>query len=57
MPALLELNPNGRVPCSATGLDIDPYARVRAWLSRVLARDSMRRALADGRASMRSHAA
>jgi glutathione S-transferase len=29
------------------GLDVAPFARVSAWLSRVMARDSMRRALAD----------
>jgi glutathione S-transferase len=39
------------------GLDLGPYANVNAWLSRMLARDSMRRALADAQAAMRSDAA
>jgi len=39
------------------GLDLAPYAHLNAWLSRVLARDSMRRALADAQAAMRSNAA
>ncbi|MDP9003087.1 MAG: glutathione S-transferase family protein [Myxococcota bacterium] len=39
------------------GLDLGPYAHVNAWLSRVLARDSMRRALADAQAAMGSNAA
>jgi glutathione S-transferase len=39
------------------GLDLGGYAHVNAWLSRVLARDSMRRALADAHAAMRSDAA
>jgi glutathione S-transferase len=39
------------------GLDLGPYTHVNAWLSRVLARDSMRRALADAQAAMRSDAA
>jgi glutathione S-transferase len=42
---------------STSGLDLAPYARVNAWLSRVLARDSMRRALADAQAVMRPNAA
>jgi glutathione S-transferase len=42
---------------ATAGLDLGPYARVNAWLSRVLARDSMRRALADAEAAMRSNAA
>jgi glutathione S-transferase len=42
---------------ATAGLDLGPYARVNAWLSRVLSRDSMRRALADAHAAMRSHAA
>ena len=39
------------------GLDLAPYAHVSAWLSRVLSRDSMRRALADAHAAMRPIAA
>jgi hypothetical protein len=39
------------------GLDIAPHFRVNAWLDRVLARDSMKRALADAHAVMRPHAA
>jgi glutathione S-transferase len=39
------------------GLDTTAYKHVNAWLSRVLARDSMRRALADAHAAMRSNAA
>jgi glutathione S-transferase len=35
------------------GLDITPHAKVSAWLERVLARTSMRRALADAHAGMR----
>jgi glutathione S-transferase len=42
---------------STCGLDLAPHARVNAWLARVLGRDSMRRALADAQATMRSHAA
>jgi glutathione S-transferase len=34
------------------GLDVSRYPRLNAWLGRVLARDSMRRALADAQASM-----
>jgi glutathione S-transferase len=34
------------------GLDVTPYATVSAWLSRVLARPSMRRALADAQAAL-----
>jgi glutathione S-transferase len=37
---------------SMAGLDVTPYARVNAWLGRVLARDSMKRALADAQATM-----
>jgi glutathione S-transferase len=39
------------------GLDLGPYRHVNTWLSRVLARASMRRALADAHAAMRSNAA
>jgi glutathione S-transferase len=35
-----------------SGLDLNPYPRVSAWLSRVLARPSMRRALADAQAAV-----
>jgi glutathione S-transferase len=42
---------------ATAGLDLAPYAQVNAWLSRVLARASMRRALADAQAAMSSHAA
>jgi glutathione S-transferase len=35
------------------GLEVTPYPNVNAWLSRVLARDSMRRALADAHAAAR----
>ncbi len=42
---------------AVAGLDLGPYRHVNAWLSRVLARDSMRRALADAQAAMRSNAA
>jgi glutathione S-transferase len=38
---------------SMAGLDVTPHPRVNAWLSRVLARDSMRRALADAQKVMR----
>ena len=41
---------------ATAGLDVAPYANVNAWLARVLARDSMRRALADAQAAMRSTA-
>jgi glutathione S-transferase len=37
---------------AACGLDTAPYRRVESWLSRMLARDSMRRTLADAQASM-----
>jgi glutathione S-transferase len=42
---------------STCGLDLAPFPRVNAWLSRVLARDSMKRALADAHAVTRSNAA
>ncbi len=42
---------------ATAGLDLGPYRHVNEWLSRVLARDSMRRALADAQAAMRSNAA
>jgi glutathione S-transferase len=42
---------------SMCGLDVAPYPRVTAWLARVLGRDSMKRALADAQAAMRSDAA
>jgi glutathione S-transferase len=42
---------------ATAGLDISPFPHVNAWLSRVLSRDSMRRALADAHAAMRSNAA
>ena len=35
----------------ACALDLSPFPRVRAWLERVCARDSMKRALADARAA------
>lgn len=38
---------------SSCGLDVKPYKKVDAWLDRVLARDSMRRALADAQAVAR----
>lgn len=42
---------------SMCGLSLAPYPRVEAWLTRVLERDSMKRALADARAVMRPNAA
>jgi glutathione S-transferase len=36
----------------ACGLDVAPFPRVASWLDRVLARDSMRRALADAQAAL-----
>jgi glutathione S-transferase len=39
------------------GLDLAPFPRVSAWLSRMLARDSMRHTLADAQASLSPHAA
>jgi len=42
---------------ATAGLDLGPHVHVNAWLARVLSRDSMRRALADAHAAMRSHAA
>lgn len=39
------------------GLDMDPWHNVRAWLTRVLDRPSMQRALADANALMSDHAA
>ena len=39
------------------GLDLAPYARAQAWLARMLARGSMKRALADAQAIITSHAA
>jgi glutathione S-transferase len=35
---------------SSCGLDVTPHRRVNAWLGRMLARDSMKRALADAHA-------
>ncbi|HEY8090776.1 MAG TPA: glutathione S-transferase family protein [Polyangiaceae bacterium] len=37
---------------ASVGLETAPYPKVNAWLGRVLARDSMKRALADAQASM-----
>jgi glutathione S-transferase len=42
---------------STAGLDLVPFPRVSAWLARVLARDSMKRALADAHATMTPNAA
>ena len=42
---------------SICGLDLVPHARVRAWLARMLERDSMKRALADAQAIITPHAA
>jgi glutathione S-transferase len=42
---------------ATAGLDLGPFPYVNAWLSRVLARDSMRRALADAHAAVRFNAA
>jgi glutathione S-transferase len=42
---------------STCGLDVTPFPRANAWLSRILSRASMKRALADAQATMRSHAA
>jgi glutathione S-transferase len=39
------------------GLDMAPHGRVQAWLARMLARDSMKRALADAHAIFTPHAA
>jgi glutathione S-transferase len=39
---------------SSCGLDVTPHPRVNAWLARMLARDSMRRALAEAHAAGRS---
>lgn len=39
------------------GLDLAPHARVQAWLARMLARDSMKRVLADAQAVITPHAA
>jgi len=36
----------------SSGLDVTPFPRVNAWLDRVLARDSMKRTLADVQASL-----
>jgi glutathione S-transferase len=37
---------------ATVGLEAAPFPKVNAWLGRVLARDSMRRALADAQAAM-----
>ena len=42
---------------SMCGLDIAPHTHVQAWLARMLARDSMKRALADAHATILPHAA
>jgi glutathione S-transferase len=42
---------------SLCGLPLAPFPRVNAWLARVLARESMKRALADAHAVARPHAA
>jgi glutathione S-transferase len=39
---------------TTAGLEVSPYPRVGAWLERLLARESMQRALADARAAMPS---
>jgi glutathione S-transferase len=41
----------------ASGLDLAPFARVRAWLDRMLARDSMRKTLADAHEAVKRRAA
>ncbi len=38
---------------SSCGLDVTPYTRVNAWLARMLARTSMKRALSDAHGAMR----
>jgi glutathione S-transferase len=38
---------------AAAGLESAPFPKVNAWLGRILARDSMKRALADAQAAMR----
>lgn len=42
---------------SRCGLDLGPFPSVREWLARVLGRASMKRALTDAQAVVRSHAA
>jgi glutathione S-transferase len=37
---------------ATVGLEVAPYKKVNAWLGRVLARESMKRALADAQAAM-----
>jgi GST-like protein len=39
------------------GLDLSPFPELSRWLGRLLARDSMKRALADAQATIRPHAA
>lgn len=38
---------------STCGLDVTPFPRVNAWLGRILARDSMKQALADAQVALR----
>lgn len=42
---------------SMCGLDLAPFPELTRWLERLLARDSMKRALADAQATIRTHAA
>jgi glutathione S-transferase len=37
---------------ATVGLEAAPYPKINAWLGRVLARESMKRALADAQAAM-----
>jgi glutathione S-transferase len=41
----------------ACGLDLAPFRRIQVWLGTMVARESMRKALADAEALMRSRAA
>ncbi|HEY6079375.1 MAG TPA: glutathione S-transferase family protein [Polyangiaceae bacterium] len=56
--SLADFNLAAHYSLAATyGLDLTPYPRVRSWLTRMVSRDSMRRALADADAIFRPHAA
>jgi glutathione S-transferase len=56
--SLADFNLAAHYSLAATcGLDLSPHPRVRAWLTRMLERDSMKRALADAQAIITPHAA
>ena len=48
----LEAPEHREAPTATAGLETAPLPRINAWLGRVLARDSMKRTLADAQAAV-----